>query len=467
MTQRVTGAKISGDSMTYNLREIDIQYHLHPQTDAVRHERRGPLVVTEGDGCYFIDMSGKRYLDMHSGLWCSSLGSTQPRLVRAAVRQMERLPYAPSFRHKAAEPAIRLAEKLIQLAPVPMSKVMFQCSGSEANDTAVKIVWYYWNALGQPKRRKIISRSCSFHGTTVTGSSMSGLETGHAGFGLPLPGFIHIAHPDVYRGLMEHETQEDYATRLANEFERTIQKEGPDTVAAFIAEPVIGGGGLYPPPPTYFEKIEAVARKYDILIIADEVICGFGRTGEWWGSATYHLRPDIITCAKALSAAFLPISAVMINEKIYNVVREQSHAKGGFGHGYTYGGHAVCAAVALEVLNIYEEMEVLTVVRERGGYLRRRLDAFRNHPNVGDIRGVGLMWGAEIVEDKASKKRFDKASGRIDALTDHCLDAGLNIRALAGHTLAFTPPFVISEGEIDRAIDVFASALSTLSVQAG
>lgn len=448
-------------------RQLDVQFHLHPQTNAVRHEARGPVVIASGEGCHLVDDEGNRILDMHSGLWCSSLGSTQPRLQQAAARQMERLPYSSSFRHKTTEPATLLAEKLISLAPVPMSKVMFQCSGSEANDTAAKIVWYYWRALGQPGRRKIISRSCAFHGASVVGSSMSGLASGHGGFGLPLEGFIHVSHPDLYRGPALSETPEDYASRLAGELEDRIISEGPDTIAAFIAEPVIGGGGLYPPPEGYFQKIQEVTDKYGILFIADEVICGFGRTGEWWGSTTYQIRPDLITCAKGLSAAYLPISAILINERIYEVLRAESDNRGAFGHGYTYGGHPVCAAVALEVLAIYKEMDVLNVVRSKGSYLSSRLNRFQDHPLIGDIRGLGLMWGLELVQDKRTKERFPTAIDAGNRLSDICLKNGMNMRALGGHTMAFTPPFVISEDEIDFAVSCFERSLDTLTAELG
>lgn len=451
--------------MSTEARELDKKFHLHPQTDAITHEIRGPLMITRGTGCSFTDDEGRSFLDMHSGLWCSSLGSSQPRLREAAMRQMEKLPYASSFRHKSNEPATMLAKKLIELAPVPMSKVMFQCSGTEANDTSVKMVWYYWNALGEPKRKKIISRSCAFHGTSVAGSSMSGLPSGHAGFGLPLPGFIHVSHPDLYRGPLEGETEDEYATRLAQELDARITAEGPETIAAFIAEPVIGGGGLYPPPKSYFSKIQEVTDRYGILFIADEVICGFGRTGEWWGSTAFDIRPDIITCAKGLSAAFLPISAVMINQCIYDVIKGESHERGGFGHGYTYGGHPVCAAVALEALAIYEEMDVLNTVRSKGKYLKSRLDQFHDHPNIGDIRGLGLMWGLEIVEDKTTKARFPLKANVGNRFSDICLENGMNIRALAGHTMAFTPPFVISEEEIDFSISCFEASLNELTAE--
>ena len=451
--------------MTYEARELDKKFHLHPQTDAIKHEIRGPLMVTRGHGCSFTDDEGRSFLDMHSGLWCSSLGFSQPRLREAALRQMEKLPYVPSFRHKSNEPATMLAKKLIDLAPVPMSKVMFQCSGTEANDTSIKMIWYYWNALGQPERKKIISRSCAYHGTSVVASSMSGLPSGHGGFGLPLPGFIHVSHPDLYRGAAVGETEDEYATRLAQELEARIIEEGPESIAAFIAEPVIGGGGLYPPPKSYFPKIQEVTDKYGILFIADEVICGFGRTGDWWGTKTFNIKPDIITCAKGLSAAFLPISAVMINRRIYDVIKTESHERGGFGHGYTYGGHPVCAAVALEALAIYEEMDVLNRVRSKGQYLQSRLDQFRHHPNIGDIRGLGLMWGLEIVEDKKTKTRFPPKANVGNRLSDICLTNGMNIRALAGHTMAFTPPFVISEEELDFSISCFETSLNELTTE--
>ena len=448
-----------------SLRERDISFHLHPFTNAAKHEEVGPLIVSGGQGCYFFDEDGKRYLDMHAGLWCTSLGLSEPRLKEAAARQFDRLSYAQTFSHKTSEPAVELADALIRLAPVPMSKAHFQCSGSEANDTAVKLSWLYWHAKGQPQRRKIIARTNAYHGTTTVAASMTHLVHMHASFGLPLPGFLHVPHPDIYRGPENGESEADYATRLVAEVAKMIEREGADTIAAFIAEPVMGAGGLYPPPATYYAKLQALLRQHGILFIADEVICGFGRTGRWWGSQTFGLEPDILTCAKALSAAYLPISGVLISEGVYEAVRDESNRLGTFGHGYTYGGHPVCAAVALEAIRIYEEDRLIECAALRGQQLQKALQPLLEHPLVGNVRGVGLMWGVEIVKDKAAKQGFDPKLKVGQRLSDTCLAHGLNTRALGGHTMAFTPPLIISEAEIEEAVRIFTVALNELHQQ--
>jgi 4-aminobutyrate---pyruvate transaminase len=446
-----------------NLRDRDIRFHMHPQTNPALHERLGPTVVTGGDGCYFIDQGGKRYLDMHAGLWCTSLGFSEPRLKEAAIRQFDRIAYMQTFAHRTTEPVIELSERLIEIAPNGLSKVMFQSSGSEANDTAVKMAWYYWHASGQPQRRKIIARTKSYHGTSVVGASLTHLPHMHASFGLPLPGFLHVAHPDIYRGMQAGESESEYASRLVRDLEETIQNEGPDTIAAFFAEPVMGAGGLYPPPATYFEKLQALLRRYDILFVADEVICGFGRTGNWWGSDTFGLTPDLLTCAKALSSAYLPISGLLVSDRIYDVVRRESDRIGVFGHGYTYGGHPVCAAVAAETLRIYKEEGLIARAAERGRRLERKLKELADHPLVGNVRGVGLMWGAEIVKDKETGVAFDPELKVGQELSNICFKRGLNTRPLGGHTMAFTPPLIISDAEIDLGLDIFAKSLDELS----
>ena len=447
---------------TLPLKERDIRYHFHPQTDATSHERSGPLIVDRGEGCYFFDADGRRFLDMHAGLWCTTLGLSETRLRDAAVRQFDRLAYGQTFSHKSSEPVIELADALIRLAPVPMSKVQFQSSGSEANDTAVKMVWFYWIALGQPQRRKIIARTKAYHGTTVVATSMTDFGYMHGSFGLPLPGFLHVPHPDIYRGQKPDESEVEYASRLAAELEETIVREGPETIAAFIAEPMMGAGGIYPPPKTYFEKIRKVLDRHGVLLIGDEVICGFGRTGNWWGSQTFNVQPDIITCAKALSASYLPISAVMFNEKVYEVLKAGSDAAGVFGHGYTYGGHPVCAAVALEALRIYEEDRVIDNVPSRGAVLRQGLESLSDHPLVGNIRGCGLMIGVELVKDKETKTGFEAKQKVGTRMHEICLTHGLNTRALGGHTMAFTPPLIISDAEINEGVQVFSKALNEL-----
>ncbi|MCZ6589011.1 MAG: aminotransferase class III-fold pyridoxal phosphate-dependent enzyme, partial [Alphaproteobacteria bacterium] len=282
---------------------------IHPLTNLKTHLEQGPVVVAEGEGVWVTDIHGKKYIEGMSGLWCISLGYGQERLVAAATEQMRRLPYYHLTNHKSHSPVIDLAEKLLEIAPVPMSKIWFANSGSEGNDSAVRIVWYYWTALGQPERRKLISHRQAYHGNTIAAASLSGMHYNHASFGLPLDGFLHITPPHHYRFADPGESEEDFARRLANDLDTLIQAEGPETVGAFFTEPVMGAGGVIVPPPTYYEKVQAVLAKYDILLIADEVITGFGRTGNMFGSTTMGLRPDMIVCAKGLSSAYIPIAA--------------------------------------------------------------------------------------------------------------------------------------------------------------
>jgi 4-aminobutyrate---pyruvate transaminase len=346
-------------AMTYiapnSIHARDIAHFVHPQTNLARHEEQGPVVITRGEGIYVYDEEGREYLEGAAGLWCASLGFNNERLAKVAFEQMTRLGYYHSYRHNGHEPGIDLAERLIKIAPVAMSKALFQCSGSEANDTAIKLAWYYHAAIGKPEKRKIIGRKMAYHGSTCAAISASGKPDMHADFGLPLPPFRHTEFPHYYRCHEEGESEEKFATRMADALEALIIEEGPETVAAFIAEPVMGAGGAILPPETYFAKIQAVLDKYEVLFIADEVICGFGRTGNMWGSETFDLKPDMITCAKALSAAKQPISALLINEKIYQAMLVESRKLGNFAHGYTYWAHPVAAAVALEVQRIYEE----------------------------------------------------------------------------------------------------------------
>jgi 4-aminobutyrate--pyruvate transaminase len=448
----------------FHTREADRNFHMHPQANTQAQERDGSLVITEGQGCYFFDDKGKRYLDMHAGLWCTALGLGDTRLRDAAVRQFDRLAYSAVFGQRTTEPVAELAQRLIELAPPGMVKATFQGSGSEANDTAVKIVWSYWRAHGQPERRKIIARTKAYHGSTIVAASLTDLSHMHDSFGLPLPGFLHVPHPDCYRGKHDTETDAMYAQRLAQELEAAILKEGPESVAAFIAEPVMGAGGLYVPPAGYFPAISAVLDKYGILLIADEVICGFGRTGNWWGSETLDIRPDIITCAKALSSAYLPISAVLVNERVYDALKQESDRVGLFGHGYTYGGHPVCAAVACEALRIYKDEGLVQQAAEKGKVLEQRLRSLEGLAHVGDIRGMGLMWGVEIVRDKATKAAFEPSLKAGQNLSARCFEKGLNTRALGGHTMAFTPPLVVSVDQLDSAVNILGEALREMEL---
>lgn len=437
----------------------DIASQIHPHTNLREFEQQGAMIMAGGEGVWIYDDAGKKYLEGMSGLWCVSLGYGERRLIDAATRQLHELAYYQNFAHKSTRPAIELSEKLLQIAPVPMSKVMFQSSGSEANDTAIKLCWYYWNARGQPQRRKIISRMNAYHGTGIASASLTGLPHLHKEWNLPLPGFLHTDCPHHYRYGLAGESPEDFASRCAKNLEELILREGPETIAAFFAEPIMGTGGLIVPPPGYFDKIQAVLRKYSILLVVDEVITGFGRTGQMWGAQLYDLRPDIITCAKALSSAYLPIAALLLNETIYEAMREQTDKVGVLGHGYTYGAHPVCAAVALEALRIYEEEGFLRHVRDVGGYLQSTVrERFANHPLIGEIRGVGMFCALEIARDKANKESFAAALKVPARISSVAQTKGLMTRPLL-NSVVFAPPLITEREHIDFAMDIYAASL--------
>jgi 4-aminobutyrate---pyruvate transaminase len=345
-----------------------------------------------------------------------------------------------------------------------MSKVLFQSSGSEANDTAMKLVWYYAHGIGKPEKRKIISRQRSYHGTSVATGSLTGLPHIHRDFNLPIEGVVHVSCPHFYRTTVPGETEAQFTERLVKELEETILREGPETVGAFIAEPVMGTGGVVVPPQGYFEGVQAVLRKYDILFLVDEVICGMGRTGHWWGSQEYGLKPDMLVSAKGLSSAYLPISALMINEKVYGVLKEQTAKIGVFGHGYTYGGHPVCAAVANEVFDIYRERDVIAHAKRAGDYFQRKLHERAAHPLVGEARGLGLMGALEVVADKETRQPFPADRKMAASVAQFASEAQLNVRPL-GDAVCIAPPVIITEAEIDvlfERLDIaLAKALKT------
>jgi len=436
----------------------DIAHHLHSYTNLPRHEEMGPLVLTHGKGIYVYDEQGREFIEGLGGLWCVSLGFGEEALVDAAVEQMRKLPFYHTFASSGTEPPVRLAERLKAIAPAPMSKVYFTNSGSEANDTVVKMVWYYNNALGRPQKKKIISRVKGYHGVTVASASLTGIPINHNDFDLPIANILHTDCPHHYRFGKPGESEEDFATRLADNLDKMIVAEGADTVAAFIAEPVMGAGGVIVPPATYFEKIQAVLKKHDVLMIADEVICGFGRTGNFWGSETYGIRPDILVCSKALSSGYLPISAVLINEAIYQGLVDESRKIGVFGHGFTQSGNPTCAAVALRTLELMDERKLLEHVRAVAPRFQDRLRAFAGHPLVGEVRGVGLIGGVELVADKDTKASFDPARKVGIYLSERARENGLIIRSL-NDTVAFCPPLIIDEEQIDEMMKRFSKAL--------
>jgi 4-aminobutyrate--pyruvate transaminase len=435
----------------------DIKNNLHPYSNLKKHEERGPLIIEKGDGIYVEDLEGNRYIEGLAGLWCTSLGFNNERLIEAAATQMRKLPFYHAFFHRSSMPSIDLAERLIEMSPSPMSKVWFANSGSEANDHMIKFVWYYNNARGKPEKKKLIARMGGYHGIAVSSGSLTGMPLMHAGFDLPIKNILHTGSPHFYHFGEDGETEEQFATRRANELEQLILDEGPETVAGFIAEPIMGAGGVIVPPKGYFEKVQAVLKKYDVLMIADEVICGFHRTGEVFGCNTYGIQPDIVVVAKQLSSAYLPISAVIINEKVYGPIRDFSDENGVLATGFTYSGHPVCAAVAVETLKIYDELDIAGHVNKVGPVMQERLHALADHPIVGEARGEGLIGALELVKDKETRENFDTSVAVY--CSDRCLDHGLILRAAGGTSVCACPPLIITEDEIHALFDRFKLAL--------
>ncbi len=438
---------MSGTANSAGARAVENILHGYSNLKAL--EQTPPVVVSGGRGVYIIDEDGKEYIEGAAGMWCAAFGFNESELIDAAIEQFKKLPYYHSLVDKTTEPMGELAERLKGIAPVPMSKVFFANSGSEANDTAVKMIYYYNNARGRPEKKKIIARDYGFHGASLAAASLTGIPAMHTGFDVPLPNFLHTEFPHYYRMGKDGESEEEFATRLAESLEAMILEEGPETVAAFVAEPVMGGGGCVVPPKTYFEKIQAVLSKYDVLMMADEVITGFGRTGNMFGCDTFNIKPDIMTMAKGISGSYLPISAVMVTDDIYSVVRDYSGKIGFFGHAFTTTGHPVAVAVANRAQQLMQERDIVGHVRRVGPVLQDGLRAFAYHPLVGNVRGVGLMGALELVVDKETKRSFDPSFKVKDFLRKSAQAHGLIVRSvLAGDTIAFSPPLIITEEEI-------------------
>ena len=436
----------------------DIAHHMHGYTNARAHEKNGPMIIERGEGCYVFDTDGKRYFEAMAGLWSTAVGFNEERLIEAATRQMRSLPYYHNFSSKAHGPVIDLAEKLISLAPVPMSKVFFTNSGSEGNDTVLKMIWYRSNALGQPERKKVISRLRGYHGVTIASASLTGLPNNHRSFDLPLQGILHTGSPHHYRDALSGESEEDFATRRAEELEKMILDEGPETIAAFWGEPVMGAGGVIVPPKTYWEKIQAVLKKYDILLVADEVICGFGRTGKMFGSQTYDIKPDVMVLSKQITSTYFPFTAIMLNDRVYDPIADESNEIGVLGHGFTGGGHPVGAAIALENIKIIEERNLVSNAAETGEYMQRKLRELTHHPLVGEARGVGMIGAIELVSDKEKKAPLG-AAGKLGTIANAAMQRHGVISRNMLDALAFCPPLIATEADIDLMIDATQKSL--------
>lgn len=441
-----------------SLEAKDLEHLLHPTTNLKLHHENGPTVHVRAKGVYLWDNKGKQYLEGMAGLWCTAIGYGEEELARVAKEQIEKLSYSQLFAGKSNEPSILLAEKLKAMAPFNAGRVFFGLSGSDANDTQVKLQWYYHNAIGKPQRKKIISRHRGYHGVTVASGSLTGLTPFHKHFDLPLPGILHTDCPHYYRGALPGESEARFVDRIVGNLEALIQAEGPDTVAAFIAEPIMAAGGVVVPPAGYYEKVQAVLDRHGIFFIDDEVICGFGRTGTPFGAQSMGIKPTTMTIAKAVTSAYLPLSAVIIPEFMYEPLVEASGQVGTFGHGFTYSGHPVCAAVALRNLELFEERDIFAHAARVARTFEARLASFRDHPLVGETRGKGLIGAIELVANKETKAPFEARRGVGTWCNARCEHNGVILRNL-GDSIAFCPPLVISDAQVHELFDKFARSL--------
>ena len=441
-----------------SLEAKDLEHLLHPTTNLKQHREKGPAVHARAQGVYLWDNQGRQYLEGMAGLWCTALGYGEQELARVAMEQMQTLSYSQLFAGKTNEPSILLAEKLKTMAPFDAGRVFFGLSGSDANDTQIKLMWYYHNAIGKPEKKKIISRWGGYHGVTIASGSLTGLPPFHANFDLPLPQVLHTDRPHYYRDAEGAESEGDFCARIVGNLEDLIVREGPETIAAFIAEPILGAGGVIVPPAGYYRKVQEVLTRYGIHFIDDEVICGFGRTGNAFGAQTMGIEPTTMSVAKALSSAYQPISAVLIPEFMYEPFVEASAKAGVFGHGFTYTGHPVCAAVALRTLEIMEERDIFAHAARVGEVFQARLARLEEHPLVGNVRGAGLLGGVELMADKTARTPFPGARGVGAYCNERCEARGLILRNLVD-IMAICPPLIITQDQLGELFDKLEGAL--------
>jgi L-2,4-diaminobutyrate transaminase len=449
------------------IEDIDKEFLFHPFTNMREHETAGPLTMVTGRGTTVTDTAGRDYLDAMGGLWCVNIGYGNVELADTMRTQAEKLAYYHTFASMGNEPTAQLAQRLVAMAPGTMSKVFFGNSGSDANDTQVKLVWYYNNVLGRPEKKKIISRDRGYHGVTVMSASLCGLPGMHRAFDLPLPMVKHVRAPHRLWERETGHTDEQFVAVLVDELEQLILAEGPETVAAFIAEPIQAAGGVIVPPATYFPAVQEVLRRYDILMIADEVVCGFGRTGEMFGSQVFGIEPDLITVAKGITSAYIPLSACIVSEKVWDVLSRGSETYGVFQHGYTYSAHPLAAAVAMTNLDIIERDGLVHQAKARGDYLGERLRAaFADHPLVGEVRGYGLLGAVEFVSSREPLTPFEPVGSVSSAVVKRSRDLGVISRALpASDSISFSPPFVVTEPEIDQIVALTRQALDDVAAE--
>ncbi|GBH21093.1 Adenosylmethionine-8-amino-7-oxononanoate aminotransferase [Pseudomonas syringae pv. actinidiae] len=462
LKQRKCCMSANNNPQTLEWQALSSEHHLAPFSDYKQLKEKGPRIITRAQGVYLWDSEGHKILDGMSGLWCVAIGYGREELADAASKQMRELPYYNLFFQTAHPPVLELAKAISEIAPQGMNHVFFTGSGSEGNDTMLRMVRHYWALKGQPNKKTIISRVNGYHGSTVAGASLGGMTYMHEQGDLPIPGIAHIPQP-YWFGEGGDMTPDEFGVWAAEQLEKKILELGVENVGAFIAEPVQGAGGVIVPPESYWPKIKEILSRYDILFAADEVICGFGRTGEWFGSDFYGLKPDMMTIAKGLTSGYVPMGGLIVRDEIVAVLNEG----GDFNHGFTYSGHPVAAAVALENIRILREERIVERVKsETAPYLQKRLRELNDHPLVGEVRGVGLLGAIELVKDKVTRERYtDKGAGMI--CRTFCFENGLIMRAV-GDTMIIAPPLVISFAEVDELVEKARKCLDlTLAVLQG
>lgn len=435
--------------MTLNyqaLQQLDAAHHIHPFNDNAELAKKGTRILTKGEGCYVWDAEGHKLLDAFAGLWCVNIGYGRASMGAVAAKQMEQLAYYNTFFQSSNEPAIHLAAKLAELAPPGVNHVFYTNSGSEGNDTVLRMVRHFWAVQDQPQKNIVIGRYNGYHGSTVAGASLGGMKGMHAQGGLPIPDIHHIEPPFFFADGGDY-SEEEYGLVAARRLEEKILELGPERVAAFIGEPIMGAIGVYIPPKTYWPEIERICRKYNILLCADEVICGYGRTGQWFGADYFGFSPDVMTTAKGLTSGYIPMGAVLFNDRIAHVLRDKG---GELAHGYTYSGHPVCAAVALENIRILQDENVLEQCRyDTGPYLAQRWQELGEHPLVGEVRIAGMVGALELVPKKTERKFFSER-GKVGGLCRNiALGNGLILRATYDSML-LSPPLIINRDQIDE-----------------
>lgn len=453
----IQSTRLTDPDDTKFLQSLDNAHHLHPFT--VHHELRekSPRVISRGKGVYLWDTEENKIIDGMAGLWCKQIGYGSEELARVAAESIKTLSYYNSFFQTTTPSVAKLSALVAEKTPANLNQIFFANSGSEANDSAIKLIWYYWNLKGKPKKKTIISRERSYHGTTIGSASLTGLPFMHGIFDLPLPRIEHIAPPPHYYEYAEEgETESAFAERCANALEEKILQLGPENVAAFIGEPVMGAGGLMIPPEGYWKRIEDICKKYDVLLWSDEVICGFGRTGTWFGCQTYQFQPDIITMAKGMSSGYVPISAVALSDEIASTI---SNADTEMAHGFTYSGHPVACAVAIRNIELLEELGLIGL---RGAnaceYFQKKLRELDDHPLVGETRGIGMLGAIELVQNKTSKTRYHPEGSAGTKCRDICFDNGIIMRAV-GDTMVLSPPLIIKPSELDEMFELIQKSL--------